>query len=187
MKRPLLLLALLLLAGCAPQYPLNTNLQLSVQGSDTGIYDSTDSAAIISGDRRASREIVVYENQEQVALTNIKPVHLIVSNRLAGGLRQQGLTIDSTSPVTVKVDIVDLQATVSRAKMIYHTTAESRVNLRLEHNGRTLGKKYNHQSSRESLKRPEVDELEELLEMQLSDIVGQILADEAVRDFIKGQ
>ncbi|HKJ65598.1 MAG TPA: YajG family lipoprotein, partial [Desulfopila sp.] len=76
---------------------------------------------------------------------------------------------------------------VNRAKMVHHTTVVSRVNLRLEHNGRTLGKKYNHESNRESLDRPEVEELEELLETQLSDIVGQILTDEAIRDFIKQQ
>ncbi len=187
MKRIIFALITILASGCAPQYPLNTDLRLQIQPTDTGVYDRSDTAAITSSDSRANREVIVYEAGEPVAITNLNPVPIIVSERLAGGLRQQGLTINSTAPVIVKVDIVELQARVSRAKMIHHTAVVSRVTLRLEHNGRTLGKKYNHESNRESLDRPEVEELEELLENQLSDIVGQILADEAIRDFIRQQ
>ncbi len=187
MKRFLLASIFILASGCAPQYPLNTDLQLPVEPSDTGVYPPSDTAAITSRDSRESRGVVIYETRDPVVITNLKPVPVIVSERLASGLRQQGLTIDSASPVIVEVDIVELQARVHRLKMIYHTEAASRVNLRLEHDGRTLGKKYNHESSRESLDRPEVEELEELLEMQLSEIVDQIQADEAIRDFIRQQ
>jgi uncharacterized lipoprotein len=177
---------LLLLAGCAPQYPLNANLNPRIPSQGGEIYRAGTTASIQAIDSRKNPEVLVYlpGNDPAVGITNLSPPHILISERLAGGLRQQGLLIESSSQMSILVDINELVATVIRPKVLYMTKATSSIQLVLRNNGETLTKNYNLVSNRESLTKPKVNELEELLNIQISDIVDQILSDKNIRNFL---
>ena len=54
-------------------------------------------------------------------------------------------------------------------------------------NGNILTKEYNRASSQDSVTRPDIHDLEVLLNEQLSEIMAQALSDNQIRGAIKGQ
>ncbi len=187
MKKLALLIVSLLLVSCANNYPLNANLNLQIIEQTAGVYGPDITADFDGSDNRENPEVAVYQITEGAAvrITNLSPPHILVTERLAGGFRQQGLQQESTSPVKISLEIKELLATVTRPKVLYMTNAVSQIHLTVNNRGRTLTKTYNLESNRESLTKPEITELEELLDTQLSDIVAEILGDINVQKFIK--
>ncbi len=186
MKKLTFLIIALILAGCGQNYPINANLNIQVIPQTVGVYSGDMTVAIIGVDSRKDAEVVVYQITDGAAvkITNLSPPHIMLSERLAGGFRQQGLQQESSSQVKIAVEIKDLVATVTRPKVLYLTHAVSQVYLTIDNRGRTLTKTYNLESNRESLTKPDIGELEQLLDTQLSDIVTQILSDTNIQNFI---
>ncbi len=188
MRNALILIGMLLVTACAPQYPLNTHLNLQISPQGEQIYGGGATASIQGVDQRDNPEVVIYRiSDPAVGITNLSPPHILIIERLAGGLRQQGLLVESSSPVNIIVEVKELLAEVTRSKTLYITNAASSVQLVLENRGTTLTKNYGLESSRQSLRKPKVDDLEELLNMQLSDIVNQILDDKKIQSFLSGE
>ncbi len=186
MKNLAVLILLILFTGCAHNYPINANLNLQIIPQTDGIYSDGKTASITGIDSRTEPEVVIYQITDGAAvrITNLSPPHILVSERLAGGLREQGLQQESLSPIKIQLDIKELVATVTRAKVLYLTKATSSINLIIDNRGRTLTKSYNLESNRESLSKPDMTDLEKLLDAQLSDIVSQILGDSNIQEFI---
>lgn len=186
MRSACLSILFLLLISCADHYPLNANLNLQIISQSGGKYPPGTTATFDGRDIRDNSEVLLYnlKNTAPVRITNLSPPHILVTERLAGGFRQQGLLNESGSSLHIMVEIQELLAQVTRPRLLYTTRAQSTLSLTFEHQGRTLTKNYALTSSRESVSKPKVAELEELLDTQLSEIVEQILDDEAVKNFI---
>lgn len=91
----------------------------------------------------------------------------------------------SDAPVSIRLDINELVATVTRPNVLYTSTAKSRLSLTIRNSETTLTKTYSREANRDSATRPPVKDLENLLNGQLTDIVNQILQDVELRNTIR--
>lgn len=186
MNKYFLLVFALLFSGCSAQYPAATNLNLEVGNQPYGIYNINTTAALKGHDARLDTAVVIYslKGESPVRLPNHEPPHKLVTELLAIGLQEQGLVFDSGSSVRLLVDLNDLVAIVTRANLFYSATARSNLTLTVKNKDTSLIKTYNRQANRDSAGKPSVQDLEKMLNDQLSDIVKQILQDEEVRGTI---
>ena len=185
MKKIVLLACVLLFPGCAVKYPETANLNLQVAAQSSAVY--TNSAASVRGrDARENPEVVVFKvkNEPVVKVTNFSPPHIVVTERLVGGLREQGLEFESSAPVRILLDLNQLLVTVTKPKLLYNAEAVSEITLEIKNSKTTLKKKYTRNDSKDSVSRPKIDEIEKMLNDQLSDIVNQILSDTEFRGLI---
>lgn len=184
MFRFILLAVALLLGGCAPQYPVVANLNLQIMPQPP-IF--TDTSAFIQGqDARKNDEIIIYlmKDQMPIAVDNMSPPHILVTERLAGGLREQGLMFENSAPTRVYLEITELLVTVTKPKFLFSADARSRITLKVVNETSSLAKTYQRQATHESPKRPDTAKLENMLNEQLSEILSQILGDEDIRKAI---
>ncbi len=186
-KKITILLFVLLLTGCSTRYPLTTNLKLQVNNQPFGIYTDENSATLKGHDARKESAVVVYQltGEPEIQIPNQSAPHFLVTEQLAAGLQEQGLVFESTSPVRIELDVNELVAVVSRPKRLYSAKAKSHLTLTIRNKAVSLTKTYNREANRDSLTRPPVQDLETLLNDQLTDIVNQILQDEEVQVTIR--
>lgn len=185
MQRLLFLLAgLILVAGCAKQ-PVIANLNPRIGDQPAGIFVPGTSVAVSGQDSRKIQEVVVFLNdQPPTGLANVSAATDLLSARLATGLRDQGLTIDPSSPVRLKFVINDLVVQVSRQKLLYRADAQSYLTVNVENRGTVITRIFKRESFNESATRPGLPDLEAMLNGQLSDILQMILKDEEIRQLL---
>lgn len=181
MYRLILLAVTVLLFGCAPKYPFQANLDPQIQAQPPIFSDTT---AFLQGkDGREHEEVIIYLSKDQppIRVDNVNPVHNLVTDRLASALRGQGLIFDSSADTRLFLEINELQVTVSKPKFLYTAAAKTNITLKVVKESTSLAKKYDRQASKESAQRPGVEQLENMLDEQLSEIIAQILQDEDIR------
>ncbi len=185
MNRILLLCAcLFLFAGCAKQ-PVIANLNPRIGEQPSGIYGEPQRVAIIGKDLRKTADVVVYLSDEPpTGLANIGSVQDLIAERLAAGLRSQGLRVDPSSQVVMKFDINELMVRVTRPKMLYVAEGKTYITLNVENQGTVFTKIYKREATKESARRPDLPKLEEMLNSQLAEIISLILQDQEVRSLI---
>lgn len=180
-----LLACVLFLSGCGIKYPETANINLQVHKQSTTVY--TNVAASVSGyDARDYQEIVVFKVKKEpvVKVENQNPPHIVITERLTGGLREQGLIFESNSPVQILLELNQLLVTVTKPKVLYNSEAVSQVTLKVTNRETSIKRTYNRQDNLKSGSRPKIDEIEEMLNDQLSTIVDTILADEELHEII---
>lgn len=185
MKKLVLLACVLLFPGCTVKYPETANLSLQVPAQPSVVY--TNSTASVSGhDARENPEIVVFKIQDEpvVKVPSLNSPHIVITERLTGGLREQGLQFESNSPVRILLNLNQLLATVTKSKMRYNTDAASQITLEVTTSKSSLKKKFTRNNSQESVSRPDIANIEKMLNDQLSSIVNQILADTEIAELI---
>jgi len=185
MKKIVLLACVLLFPGCTVKYPETANLNLQVPVQSSVVY--TRSTASVRGhDARENPEIVVFKvkNEPVVKVPNLSSPHIVITERLAGGLREQGLQFESNSPVRILLDLNQLLVTVTKSNLLYNSEAVSQVTLEVINSETSLTKKYTRNHRQGSVSRPDIDEIEKMLNDQLSTIVNQILIDAEIRKLI---
>lgn len=182
MKNFFLLAFALLLTGCGAQYPATTNLKLEIGSQPSGLYGDETTATLKGHDARKNDAVVVYrfKGESEIRIPNGTAPHALVAKSLADGLKEQGLEFVSGSPVRIEVDLNDLVAVVTRPKVLYSAKANSHLTLTIINRGFSLSKTYDREANRESVSRPSVQDLENMLNGQLDDIVKQILQDQEV-------
>lgn len=187
MKKIFLLALAIILTGCGAQYPLTTNLNLSPSSQPSGMYLNSNSAALKGHDARKDSAVVMYQlkGKPTIEIPNEVAPQILITEMLADGLQKQGLSFESDAPVYIQLDINELVATVTRPKILYTATAKSRLSLTIKSSETTLTKTYSREANRDSPTRPAVQDLEKMLNGQLSDIVKQILKDEEIRSTIR--
>jgi uncharacterized lipoprotein YajG len=99
-------------------------------------------------------------------------------------MREQGLQIEANAPVLIDLELNQLLVTVSRPKRLYNAQALSQITLKAIHGKNAFTKKYTRQDDQESVLRPKITEIENMLNDQLSDIVTSILSDVELRELI---
>lgn len=185
MKKIILLACVLLFPGCTVKYPEIANLKLEVPFQSSVVY--TNSTASVRGhDAREDPEIVVFKVKKEpvVKVSNINSPHIVITERLIGGLREQGLQFKSNSPVRILLNLNQLQVTVTKPKLLYNSEAVSEVIMEVTNSKNSLTKTYTRKHDQGSASRPKIDEIEKMLNDQLSDIVSQILMDTEFRKLI---
>ena len=184
MKKLILLTCLVLLAGCAKQ-PVIANLNVRLGEVSAGIYGAGASAIIKGQDARKSQEVVLYmSDRPATTLANMSEPVILISEKLAEGLLGQGLLLEPTSPVHLKFTINELVVGVTRPQTLYNADAKTYITLTVENRGTVFTKVYKREANQKSATRPDLPDLEPMLNSQLSDIIHQILTDEEVRKVI---
>ena len=183
MNKHLLLLFALLLAGCSAKYPTATNLSLPVSRQPADMFREGTSAFLAGHDARTNSAVAIYQlkGEPLIEIPNRIAPHILVTEQLAGGLKEQGLVFASDSPVRIRLDINELLVTVTRPQLLYRATASSRLTLTVKNQGMSLTKTFDREANRESVTRPPVADLEQMVNGQLTDIINQILQDEEIR------
>lgn len=187
MKRLLLLTCLFLLVGCAKQ-PVIANLNPRLGEQPAGIYRSGISAAISGQDARKSTEVVIFMNDQPASrLANVSAPHELISARLAKGLRDQGLAIDPSSQVHLRFTLNELLVQVTHQKLLYTAEAKTHIVLTVENRGAVFTRVFKRESFNDSATRPDLPDLEGMLNTQLADILQQVVQDEEIRQLISRQ
>ena len=185
MNKIVLLTCVLLLSGCGVKYPETASLNLIVPSQPEAIY--TSSMARINGiDARENEEIVVYEVKKEPVVkvpSLTSPIKIIIED-LSVGLREQGLQLEASAPVRIELELNQLVVTVSKSKSLYNSEAVSQITLKALHGKNSFTKKYTRQNDNESVLRPKISEIENMLNDQLTDIVETILSDTDLRELI---
>ncbi len=186
MNKIVILAFAVLLTGCGAKYPLTTNLNLQVSSQPAGIYSNGTSAALKGRDNRRDSAVAVYKfkDEPEIQIPNETEPHLLVTERLAIGLQEQGLKFESNSPVRIQLDLNELLVTVTRPKLLYSAKAKSRLSLTIKNGDISLTKKYDREANHESVTRPPLQDLEKMLNDQLTEIVTQILQDKEIQTAI---
>ena len=181
------LLIAVMVAGCAPQYPLYGNLHLA--GKPQPLVYSDASAFLRGQDGRQQKEIFAYlqAGQPPVRIENMQPPHIVLTERLAEDLQAQGLAFSETAVTRIFLEINELLVTVSRPKLLHLAEARSRITIRVVTETTTLTKNYQREATRETPQRPKVEQLESMLNEQLDEILSQVVNDEDIRRAITGE
>ena len=185
MKNIFLLACVLLFSGCGVKYPETANINLQIHKQSATVY--TNTAASVSGyDARDYKEVVIFKVKKEpvVKVENQNPPHIVITERLTGGLRAQGLKFVSNSPVRIVLELNQLLVTVTKPKLLYNSEAVSQVTLKVTNRETSLERTYNRQDNRESGSRPKIADIEKMMNDQLSTMVDKILADKEVREII---
>jgi len=185
MNKIVLFTYVFLLTGCGVKYPETANLNLRVPSQSAAVY--ANSTVFVHGqDARENPEVIVYKVKKEpvVKVPNLNAPLIVITERLTGGLREQGMQFESNSPVRIELKLNQLLATITKPKRLYSVEAVSRITLKAINGKKSLTKKYNHQDDLKSVFRPKIAEIENMLNNQLSDIVTQILSDMQLQELI---
>jgi len=184
MKRLILLTCFLLLAGCAKQ-PVIANLNPHLSEQPQGIYGGGLAVTISGQDARKSPEVVIFMNDQPPSrLANVSAPSDLVSARLGTGLRNQGLVIEPSASIRLKFVINELLVQVTHQKLLYTAEGKTHIVLNVENRGAVFTRVYKREAYNDSATRPDLPDLEKMLNTQLADIVQQILQDEEIRQLI---
>jgi uncharacterized lipoprotein YajG len=184
MNRILLLTCLLLLSACGKQ-PVIANLNPNLGDQPPGIYQRGTSAVITGQDARKSTEVVIFQNDEPPSrLANVSAPADLIAARLGAGLRDQGLVIEPSAPVRLKFVINELLVQVTRKNLRYTAEGKTHIVLTVENRGTVFTRVFKREAYNDSATRPDLPDLEKMLNTQLADIGRQILQDEEIRQLI---
>ena len=188
MKKSLLLLAALVLGGCATHWPESALLNPQVIPSNQQYY-SGNRITMEGVDKREAAYVfsIKYKEKAPVLVNSERPLNLLMAERLAEGLRSQGLEVGNSG--TTNLTLVISNAAVNVEEKTFTYVTKSRVSLQViaDFQGNRLTKQFNMSSSKESPSEPGMADLESTLNLQLGSALQQIMADEALRGYMKGQ
>lgn len=189
MKKMGVVLLVMILAGCATTMPNMADLDITVARQQPATYPASLKVTLIGRDVRTKPAVIVYQlaGEPAVSLVSRLPIRELVQEGLARGLKQQGLNLVDQSDIAVVVKVKELLARVTKPGMLYSAVVRTRLRLVVGNGGSTLTLDFNREATKESLTRPEVLDLELMINNQLSDIVNKILSDDRVKQAIEGR
>lgn len=180
-------MVVVLLAGCSTKNPLATNLRFTAKVQREDSFKKIATAALNGQDARADSAVVIYRlpGKPEIRIPNSTPPHLLVTEQYARGLMSEGLVFEAGAPVRIQLKINELVAVVNRPDFLYKAKARSNLTLTVTNRQTTLSRTYDRQANHDSIGRPAVEDLEKLLNEQLTDIVNQMLQDKEVQATIE--
>lgn len=181
------LLGLFLLFGCTSHTPNATSLDLQLTEQGGGVYSNRSNASIHGKDLRPQAEVIFYNLQDAafVKLANSTPPHELITGRLAAAFQQQGLQLAVDAPVTLTLEIHKLQAVVTHPKALYKTDVYSSIRFIVNNRGSILTKNYTREAAQESLMRPDLQDIESMLQEQITEILELIVSDTQIKSLIR--
>lgn len=180
------LIVVFFFTGCAPKLPDYAQLDIGVSQQTGKVFRPGTTGVLQGHDARFESDIIFFriKDDPEIRIPSKEAPHAILTEKIAAGLRQQGLVFENGAPVQLRLEVVDLRAIVTKPDLLYETEALSRVSMSVRNGRDTLTKTYKREADNKTLTRPEVSELENLLSGQLTNIVENILEDEDIRKLI---
>ncbi|MBM0491057.1 hypothetical protein GNZ06_06315 [Aeromonas jandaei] len=188
MKKSLLLLAALMLGGCATHWPETAMLNPQVIPANQQVY-SGNRITMEGVDKREAAYVfsIKYKEKAPVLVNSERPLNLLMAERLAEGLRSQGLEVGNSGTTNLTLVISNAAVNVEEKTFTYVTKSRVSLQVSADFQGNRLTKQFNMSSSKESPSEPGMADLESTLNLQLGSALQQIMADEALRGYLKGQ
>lgn len=188
MKKSLLLLAALMLGGCATHWPETAMLNPQVIPSNQQYY-SGNRITMEGVDKREAAYVFSIKKKEKAAVlvNSEQPLNNLLAEKLAEGLRSQGLEVGNSGTTNLTLAISTAAVTVEEKTFTYVTKSKVSLQVIADFQGNKLTKQFNMSSSKEEPGEPSMADLESTLNQQLGSLLQQIMADEALRGYLKGQ
>ncbi|MCH7346059.1 YajG family lipoprotein [Aeromonas sp. MR7] len=188
MKKSLLLLAALTLGGCATHWPETALLNPQVIPSNQQYY-SGNRITLEGVDKREAAYVFSIKKKEKAAVlvNSEQPLNNLLAEKLAEGLRSQGLEVGNSGTTNLTLAISSASVTVEEKTFTYVTKSRVSLQVMADFQGSKLTKQFNMSSSKEGPGEPTMAELESILNQQLGSLLQQIMADNALRGYLKGQ
>jgi uncharacterized lipoprotein YajG len=189
LQRLAVALVAIVLSGCAGAMPGKADLMVDTANQAEGVYPASLDVIVIGRDKRPDPSVILYdmEDEQPQRIANRVPPHILVKESLVQGLRQQGLQMDERANISITVLINDLQAKVTKPHTLYVSQAKTRLQVIVGHLGNIVTLEYNREANKESLTRPGIPALEEMLDDQLTETITRILSDQRFQVAIKGR
>lgn len=188
MKKTLLLLTALFLGACATHWPETAYINPQIIPSNQQYY-SGQSITLEGVDRRQAAYVISVKKKAKapVLVGTERPLATLLSEKLADGLRSQGLNVGNIGSTNLRLEVLNAAVHVEEGTFTY--TTKSKVSLRAsaDYQGNRVSKQFNATSSKEGPGQPDIAELESILDLQLGDLLQQILNDQQLRGYLKGQ
>ncbi|PJG58947.1 YajG family lipoprotein [Aeromonas cavernicola] len=188
MKKSLLLLVTLMLSGCATHWPETALLNPQIIPANQQYY-AGNRITMEGVDKREAAHVFYIKKKEKtpVLVNSERPLNLLLAEKLAEGLRSQGLEVGNSGTTNLTLAISSAVVTVEEQTFTYITKSRVSLQVMADFQGNRLSKQFNMSSSKEEPGEPSIAELEFLLNQQLGNLLQQIMADEALRSYLKGQ
>ena len=188
MKKSLLLLAALILGGCATHWPETALLNPQIVPANQHYY-SGNRITLEGVDKREAAYVFSIKHKEKatVLVNSEQPLNLLLTERLAEGLRSQGLEVGNSGTTNLTLAVTTAAINVEEKTFTYVTKSKVSLQVLADFQGNKLTKQFNMTSSKEGPNEPDMAELESILNQQLGSVLQQIMADDVLRGYLKGQ
>lgn len=188
MKKTLLLLSALVLGGCATHWPETALLNPQIIPSNSQYY-SGNRITLEGVDKRPAAYVfsIKHKDKPVIYVNSQSPLNLLMAERLAEGLRSQGLEVSNSGTTNLTLVIANAAVNVEEKTFTYMTKARVSLQVIADFQGNRLTKQFNMSSSKENPSEPSMADLEATINIQLSNLLQQIMADETLRGYLKGQ
>ncbi|MGL4352316.1 MAG: YajG family lipoprotein, partial [Plesiomonas shigelloides] len=122
MKKSLLLLGVLMLGGCATHWPETAMLNPQVANAGQQYY-SGNRITLEGVDKRVQPSVftIKYKGKPAVYVNSAQPLKLLLAERLAQGLRSQGLEVANSGTTNLTLEINNAVVTVEEKTFTYLT------------------------------------------------------------------
>lgn len=188
MKKIIFLLTAMLLGGCATHWPEIAYINPQIIPSNQQYY-SGNSVTLEGVDRREAAYVFSVKKKDQAAILvgTDRPLATILSDKLSEGLRSQGLNVGNIGSTHVQLEVLQAAVTVEEKTFTYVTRAKVSLKITADYQGNKVSKQFNASSSKEGPGQPDMAELESILNQHLGNLLQQMMSDQQVRAYIKGQ
>ncbi|MDO2947144.1 YajG family lipoprotein [Aeromonas simiae] len=188
MKKTALLLAATLLGGCATSWPETAYINPPIVPANQQYY-SGNSVTLEGVDSRPSAYVISVKKKEKpvVLINSGQPLPNIIAARLTEGFRSQGLNVANIGTTNLRVEVVQASVDVEEKTFTYVTKSKVSLRATADFQGNRVSKQFNASSSKEGPGQPNVVDLEAILNVHLSNLMQQILDDQQLRSYLKGQ
>lgn len=185
-KCKLLLFGLVLfnLFSCA-QTPTHIKLEAVANvPSSTQTFNNQQSWQIDSQDLRVARHLIEIVNGDDVAtlINEQDSLRLLIQEQLTSAWKQKQLNTTAKSNYEIDVQLVKALASVTESTVSYQVDSNMMIKIKLQHQQKTFVKLFRSSNQWESPFSANIADINEKLNMQLSQLLGQIIQDQELHD-----
>ncbi len=173
--------------GCSTAWPESASINPIINDQADNILPNNTRVTVTGNDTRTGTQIIKIklDGKPVVLIPNNVAPSTLLAERLARGFAKQGAIITSNADNQLTLTITQLQAEVTKPGFVYKSRINVKVSLKAENNGAHITKEYRQSAMQESATLPNTNEIEDMLNIQLSKLLNQILKDPQIRGYIK--
>lgn len=185
-KRLLPIAAILTLLTACSNGP--TSVVVAPQIMQTNAYNFMHKSAQLDViDSRSSTHVVqiLKEGEAATLYPSQAPLASVISKSLSDSFKVQNLSIKESAANSITVFIDKALITVNQSMVKYTAKNEIALRVSISNGDQTLNKKYNATGNSNGALNADIAVLERDFNQQVGKVLGQILADQAIQEFIK--
>ncbi|CAH0532950.1 hypothetical protein VST7929_00799 [Vibrio stylophorae] len=180
--------ALLTLTGCAT--PVETQLTLAPKAVPSSIVAPSGSEInITSRDLRSAQFVAIVDSGRD----RVKPVQsqqnlrVLLEDVITDQLRAQGYTADISSPVSLRIDIMEAMTRVNDSAVNHGIDTKVQLQLVVEAPYGRLVKRYSGHATDEGVMSASIQDMENSMNQVIEAILADIAADDQLHDYLQGK